>query len=198
MTEEATTPIKRPRGRPRKIRVEPTPISAEQKLQSGMADKPVRRVSKPRPNLPEQISVGQAQPEPQPASQLKYIFAIGRRKRAVARVFLHRDGAGEIEVNGKPADQYFTTAAMREKVREPLNHSPLKTSARVVVKAAGGGLLSQSLAAQLGIARALLKIDPALRPAFRSRGFLTRDPREKERKKPGLKKARRAPQWQKR
>lgn len=182
MTVEIT-PVKRPRGRPRKSPVEGTE-----------APKPVRRVRKPVAHVEEVAST----PAPQPASQLKYIFAIGRRKRAVARVFLHRDGSGEIEINSKPADQYFTTAAMREIVRQPLDHSPLKNSARVAVKAAGGGLLSQALAARLGIARALLKIDPALRPAFRSRGFLTRDPREKERKKPGLKKARRAPQWQKR
>lgn len=191
MTEEVT-PIKRPRGRPRKV---PVQISAEQKLQSGEVTKVVRR---PRmPAVKAEISET-PRPEPQPASQLKYIFAIGRRKRAVARVFLHRDGSGEIEVNGKPADQYFTTAGMREIVRQPLDHSPLKSSARVVVKALGGGLLSQAVATQLGIARALLIVDPALRSAFRSRGYLTRDPREKERKKPGLKKARRAPQWQKR
>lgn len=193
MTEEIT-PVKRPRGRPRKLKV--AEVTEVAKV-AGVTEEP-KVVRRPRKVVVQAEVAEVAQPVSTPASQLKYIFAIGRRKRAVARVFLHRDGAGEIEVNGKPADQYLTTAAMREIVRQPLDHSPLKNSARVVVKAAGGGLLSQALATQLGIARALLIVDPALRPAFRSRGYLTRDPREKERKKPGLKKARRAPQWQKR
>lgn len=133
-----------------------------------------------------------------PASQLAYIFAIGRRKRAVARVFVHKNGKGEIEINGKPLEQYFETAELRNSALQALQHSSFRNSVRISVQLRGGGHRGQAEAINLGIARALLKMDTTLRPNFRARGFLTRDPREKERKKPGLKKARRAPQWQKR
>ena len=79
-----------------------------------------------------------------------------------------------------------------------LLQSPFKHSLRFVIKTNGGGTQGQAYAVRLGITRALVKLDESLRPVFRARGYLTRDPREKERKKPGLKKARRAPQWQKR
>lgn len=136
--------------------------------------------------------------ETRPASEMNYIFAVGRRKRAVARVFVYRAGNGEIIINGKPFDTIITTALLRDIVIAPLSHSPFKNRVRIVVQTRGGGVRGQAEAAQLGITRALLKMDENLRLTFRSRGFLTRDPREKERKKPGLKRARRAPQWQKR
>ena len=133
-----------------------------------------------------------------PVSPLAYIFAVGRRKRAVARIFLYREGKGEIEVNGKPSANYFPSALLCDVAAQSLAHSPFKNSVRVVAKVRGGGIQGQSLAVRLGIANALLKLDATLRPTLRVRGFLTRDPREKERKKPGLKKARRGPQWAKR
>lgn len=136
--------------------------------------------------------------EERPASGIQYVFAVGRRKRAQARVFVYRGGKGEIEINKKPADQYFPSKNMREIAGQALQHSPFKKLVRIVIFTQGGGLRGQAEAVRLGVARALLKMDANLRPTFRALGFLTRDPREKERKKPGLKRARRAPQWQKR
>lgn len=136
--------------------------------------------------------------ETRPASEMNYIFAVGRRKRAVARVFIYRAGNGEIIINGKPFDTIMTTAILRDIVIAPLLHSPFKNRVRIAVQTRGGGVRGQAEAARHGIARGLLKMDENLRATFRARGFLTRDPREKERKKYGLKKARRAPQWQKR
>ena len=157
-----------------------------------MAKTPVKRVRKVAP-----VSVV-APTVAADVTPIKYVFAVGRRKRATARVFIYREGSGEVEVNGRLADQYFRTETQRHIVQEALTQSPFKESVRVAVKIYGGGPTGQAEAVRLGIARALLKLDQTLRPAFRARGYLTRDPREKERKKPGLKRARRAPQWQKR
>lgn len=157
---------------------------------------PVRRVRKPTPEAP--IVAVAAPPPSSHVTPLKYIFAVGRRKRAVARVFLHHEGGGEIVVNKKPLAAYFPIEAWRARIMAPLLQTRYKTSVNINVSVSGGGLHGQAVAVQLGIARALLKLDETLRTVFRARGYLTRDPREKERKKPGLKRARRAPQWQKR
>ncbi len=127
----------------------------------------------------------------------KYVEGIGRRKRAVARVRLV-PGAGVILVNDRPWEQYFPAVALQTPVRAPLLATGNDKTFDVSVHVRGGGVHAQAGAVRLGIARALVTIDPALRAALRSAGHLTRDPREKERKKPGLKRARRAPQWQKR
>lgn len=180
--------VKRPRGRPRKVRIEDVEVSAPAAVRT-----PVKRVRKVAPK-----SVVPPAPPSAPITPIQYVFAVGRRKRAVARVFVYREGGGEIEVNGRPLNQYFGTETLHHIAREALEQSPFKKSVRIVVKIQGGGLAGQAEAVRLGIARALLIWDESLRPAFRARGYLTRDPREKERKKPGLKRARRAPQWQKR
>ena len=129
---------------------------------------------------------------------MDYIFTVGRRKRAVARVFLYKEGKGEIEINKRPLEQYFPTSLLQEAVRASLVHSSMSKSVRIAAFVTGGGMTGQSEAVRLGITRGLLKLDETLRPTFRARGFMTRDPREKERKKPGLKRARRGPQWAKR
>lgn len=196
MIEEATQaqqitvaqPVKRPRGRPRKVKPEGAEVPA-----LGAVKVPAKRVRKvvPKPVLA---------PVPAPAliTTVQYVFAVGRRKRATARIFMYREGGGEIEVNGRPADKYFGTELLRHTARASLEQSPFKKSVRIVVKVQGGGSNGQAEAVRLGITHALLKLDETLRPVFRARGYMTRDPREKERKKPGLKRARRAPQWQKR
>ncbi len=101
-------------------------------------------------------------------------------------------------MNGKPFETYFPVLTQRETVMAPLSVSNNATAYNIEVSASGGGKYGQAQSAQLGIARALLLINPALRASFRVAGLLTRDPRMRERKKYGLKRARRAPQWQKR
>lgn len=128
----------------------------------------------------------------------QYHYGTGRRKRAIARVRVHENGTGVITINEKPNKEYFTTDMMVRTVAQPLNQASLLKEVDVTVKVSGGGLVSQSEAVRLGIARALVSWKPDLRTSLKPLGFLKRDPRKKERKKPGLKKARRAPQFSKR
>jgi small subunit ribosomal protein S9 len=124
-------------------------------------------------------------------------LASGSRKEAVARVQL-RAGSGTITVNGKALDAYFPTAPLQSQVRQPLVATGSDSRYDVVVKVTGGGVSGQAGAVRHGIARALLETDEALRPPLRKGGFLTRDPREKERKKYGRKRARKGFQYSKR
>lgn len=127
----------------------------------------------------------------------RYISAIGRRKTAIARVRLYDDKESHLIVNGKPHTAYLNSAIDVTVVQEALDKTNRRDlSVSVVVK--GGGVHSQAQAIRHGIARALLKLDKDYRLILKPQGWLTRDPREKERKKPGLKRARRAPQWAKR
>jgi small subunit ribosomal protein S9 len=121
----------------------------------------------------------------------------GRRKEAVARVRL-RPGTGQITVNKRLLVDYFPTATHRMIVVEPLKLTDLEETYDVDVTMHGGGVSGQAGALRLGIARALIELDPELRPVLKKAGFLTRDSREKESKKYGLKKARKAPQYSKR
>ena len=124
--------------------------------------------------------------------------ATGRRKEAVARVRLI-PGSGTWTINGRPLDQYFPNKVHQQLVREPLVSVDLDGAYDVVAKITGGGVSGQAGALQLGVARALNEIDAdALRPTLKKAGFLTRDARVKERRKYGLKKARKAPQYSKR
>jgi small subunit ribosomal protein S9 len=123
--------------------------------------------------------------------------AVGRRKKAVARVRLV-PGEGKIVINQREIDSYFGLATLKMTVRQPLNLTNAAGTFDIMVNVAGGGLAGQSGAIRHGISRALCKADPELRGALKKAGFLTRDPRMKERKKYGLKAARRAPQFSKR
>jgi len=127
----------------------------------------------------------------------KYYYGTGRRKTAVARVRLY-PGEGSIIINDKPLEEYFPREVDRLHVREPLRVTEMLNQFNVMVKVRGGGISGQAGAVRHGIARALLAANPDLRPVLRQYGFLTRDPRQKERKKPGLKRARKAPQYTKR
>jgi small subunit ribosomal protein S9 len=127
----------------------------------------------------------------------RYFYGTGRRKTAVARVRLY-PGTGEIIVNEKPVQEYFQREAHLFLVRTPLEVSKMAGQFNVMVKVGGGGQTGQAGAVQHGIARALLEADPELRQTLREHGLLTRDPRMKERKKAGLKRARKAPQYTKR
>ena len=124
-------------------------------------------------------------------------YGTGRRKKSIARVFLV-PGKGEITVNKRSLDDYFGLETLKVIVRQPLVATDTSDKFDVVVTVKGGGYTGQAGAVRHGIARALLKVDAEYRPALKSAGYLTRDPRMKERKKSGLKAARRAPQFSKR
>ena len=129
---------------------------------------------------------------------MDYYEGVGRRKMATARVRLFPGGDGSIVINDRPLDEYFPQGVAVAVLTEPLKATEMESHFNVSVKVRGGGSSGQAGAIQLGIARALLKADPDLRPILRKGGFLTRDARVKERKKPGLKGARKAPQYTKR
>ncbi len=131
------------------------------------------------------------------ADQVPYHYAVGRRKTAVATVRL-TPGSGLIVVNGRPADQYFGRATLEYVVNQPMAEANLAASFNAVVRVKGGGLSGQAGAVRHAIARALVKSDEGLHITMRRAGFLTRDARAKERKKYGLKRARKAPQYTKR
>ncbi len=128
----------------------------------------------------------------------EYYEGLGRRKAATARVRLHVGGSGNFVVNEKPVDEYFPRVGDVQMLVGPLRVAEAEGRFDVTVKVNGGGVSGQRDAVLLGIARALLKVEPELRPVMRKQGFLTRDSRVKERKKPGLKRARKAPQYTKR
>jgi len=128
----------------------------------------------------------------------QYYEGIGRRKTSTARVRLHTDGTGAITVNDKPVEQYFGRQTDAQNVAAPLRLAGVDKRFDVTVKVNGGGDTGQADAAAMGVARALLESDPELKPMLRKAGYLTRDARAKERKKPGLKRARKAPQYTKR
>ena len=123
--------------------------------------------------------------------------AVGRRKEAVTRVFLSR-GEGKITINDKDYKQYFSLVYLQNQVEMPFKAIEGGDKYDVKINAAGGGMKGQAEAAKLGIARALLQINPDFRPALKAAGLLRRDPRSVERKKPGRKKARRSFQFSKR
>lgn len=129
-------------------------------------------------------------------AQVQY-YGTGRRKTSVARVRL-LPGSGNITVNGRDLGEYFDYETLRVVVKEPLTITDGLDKYDVIVNVNGGGYTGQAGAIRHGISRALLQADSELRPALKAAGFLTRDPRMVERKKPGLKKARRAPQFSKR
>lgn len=126
-----------------------------------------------------------------------YFYANGKRKTSVARVRLYENGKGEIIVNNKPINDYFF-GELIPSVKAPLRIANALKLFDITVLVKGGGVSSQADAVRHGISKGLLEYDPDLRPELKKAGLLTRDSRVKERKKPGLKRARRAPQWAKR
>ena len=126
-----------------------------------------------------------------------YYYATGRRKEAVARVRLFA-GAGAIIVNGKPYEDVFTRAVWRQSIDEPFEVVGMRGKFNAQIRCAGGGVTGWADAIRLGIARALIEADDSQRKRLKDAGLLTRDARIKERKKPGLKRARKAPQYTKR
>ena len=130
-------------------------------------------------------------------SKNPYFYGTGRKKHSVARVRVYR-GSGKITVNGRDIDDYFGLETLKLIVRQPLNLVGAAEQFDIVCTVAGGGVSGQAGAIRHGLSRALLQYNAELRPQLKAAGFLTRDPRMKERKKYGLKAARRAPQFSKR
>ena len=128
---------------------------------------------------------------------MEVINALGRRKAAIARVYV-KEGSGKIVINKREIETYFPSSLLQYVVKQPLNKLGVTELYDININLQGGGFKGQSEAARLGIARALVKIKPEDKPALRSEGFMTRDPREVERKKPGRPKARKRFQFSKR
>ena len=131
-------------------------------------------------------------------SKKPYHYGTGRRKSSVARVHLFPNGTGSITINGRDIDDYFGLETLKLIVRQPLDTTDLLGKVDIVATVTGGGVTGQAGAIRHGISRALLEMNAEYRPALKAAGFMTRDPRMKERKKYGLKAARRAPQFSKR
>ncbi len=131
-------------------------------------------------------------------SKKPYHYGTGRRKSSVARVHLFPNGTGSITINGRDIDDYFGLDTLKLVVRQPLEATELTGKVDIVATVSGGGVTGQAGAMRHGISRALLEMNAEYRPTLKAAGFLTRDPRMKERKKYGLKAARRAPQFSKR
>ena len=131
-------------------------------------------------------------------SKRKYFYGTGRRKSSVARVRVYENGTGNITINGRDIDNYFGLDTLKMVVRQPLEATGNTGKMDIVATVTGGGISGQAGALRHGISRALLQVSEENRPILKKAGFLTRDPRMKERKKYGLKAARRAPQFSKR
>ena len=131
-------------------------------------------------------------------SKKKYYYGTGRRKSSVARVRVYENGTGSIIINGRDINDYFGLETLKLIVNQPLLATDMVGKLDIVVTVAGGGVSGQAGAIRHGISRALLELNPEVRATLKAAGFLTRDPRMKERKKYGLKAARRAPQFSKR
>ncbi len=157
-----------------------------------------KKTTKKKPAVVKKEKSAEVQPEPKAAVSTKYLFAIGRRKTAVARIKFSSDGKGLLTVNGRQFTDYFPTETLQKAVSDPLTLLGQEKVVDIAALVSGGGIRSQSGAMALGIARALVMRDPAAKTVLKKHGLMTRDARKKERKKPGLKRARRAPQWQKR
>jgi small subunit ribosomal protein S9 len=183
--------------------VAPGPEGTETDIEQLLAEQPAAPVEYAPDEAPE------FQPEPEEAkpqtvartpielaAEARY-SATGKRKTSVARVIL-KPGKGEYTINGRPLDSYFPRPTLRHTARQPLETAGYQESMDVVAKIHGGGVSAQADALRHGIARALIEVDPQLRTDLKRRGFLTRDARAKERKKAGLKKARKRPQFSKR
>lgn len=127
-----------------------------------------------------------------------YFYGTGRRKCSVSRVRVYPNGSGNITINGRDIEEYFGLDTLKLIVRQPLNLTETANAFDIICTVKGGGVTGQAGAIRHGISRALLQFNEELRPVLKKAGFLTRDPRMTERKKYGLKKARRAPQFSKR
>ncbi len=172
---------------------------ALKKIKKTLTVKKVKKVAVKRiVPLVKRVAVEKIEKPPEQKIKIDYIFAVGRRKASIARVRYFKKGNGEITVNGKDYKKYFTYFEYQNNVTEPLYMTGTFGNGNFSIKVTGGGIKGQAESIRLGISRILVKIDSKFKSILKTKKLLTRDPRVKERKKYGLKKARRAPQWQKR
>ena len=171
--------------------VKPATVEPAQPSEAPAATEPAVSQPPAQPKAAEKSARKEVAPKP------PVYWGTGRRKEAIARVRL-LEGLGTILVNGRPFDQYFPRESLRLAVRQPLLVTHQLGKHNVLARLEGGGLTGQAGALCLGIARALVRFDPGLRISLRAAGLLTRDPRQKERKKYGQKGARKRFQWTKR
>jgi len=155
----------------------------------------VEPISKPAPIVTEAAVLAV---ETDGKKKSDYLFGLGRRKSATAQVRVYKKGTGVATVNSKELKVYFPLAAQQELASSPLKIVGQVEKLDVVVKVSGGGFMAQAEAVRHGLSRALLLLNQNFKKPLKRAGFLTRDSRKKERKKPGLKRARKAPQWAKR
>ena len=185
----------------KKVKV-PKPVGPGSRSQGDLGTKKVAVESEPRPEREEPLEAAEGlaevlDEEKDSKKPDRYMEGIGRRKTAIARVRLFTK-AGDFVVNNKPHAEYFPTLELQSIAEDALQKMKLFGRFRVSVKVSGGGIHSQAEALRHGLARALVEFNPDFRKRLKRAGYLKRDPRAKERKKPGLKRARRAPQWAKR
>ena len=145
----------------------------------------------------KRISNKKTKPKSKP-KKARFFEAVGRRKTAIAQIRIYQGDGKEFLVNSKPLDKYFPSLELKQTAASPLEKADCLDKFNVSVKVSGGGLSSQAEAIRHGVSRALTKFDPEHHKNLKKAGFLTRDSRMRERKKFGLRRARRAPQWSKR
>jgi len=146
----------------------------------------------------EAVPVVEIEADDKSGSKKTYLYAVGRRKESIAQVRLIKNGSGKVIVNGRELANYFGSPLLQEIVTAALKVVGQDDKLDISAQVSGGGLTGQAESIRMGVSRALLLLNPVFRKSLRRHGYLTRDSRMKERKKPGLKRARRAPQWQKR
>lgn len=179
---------------------ERTKKPAKKRVPKPKSKLPVKKTSARKRALAPAVVSAVETPRQKPVKTVHrtYTFAVGRRKSAIARVRFIPKGTNRFTINGREVDNYFPTFELRKIARDAIELTKYGDGADLSVRVHGGGIHGQAEAVRLGISRAFVKLSPDLRTTLKRAGFLTRDPRVKERKKYGLKRARRAPQWQKR
>lgn len=170
------------------------PKKEVKKKVSPKKDEPVLKVE----TAEEAVPVVEIETEDKGGSRKTYLYAVGRRKESIAQVRLIKNGSGKVSINGRELTNYFGSPLLQEIVTAALKVVGQDDKLDISANVSGGGLTGQAEAIRMGVSRALLLLNPVFRKSLRRHGYLTRDSRMKERKKPGLKRARRAPQWQKR
>lgn len=172
-------------------------MTKQKKTESSLADKTKTVRKRGRPRKKEMVKEEQPQPEKIKTVKKEYFYAVGRRKESVARIRYYPKDQREIMVNNKKLEEYIPHSTLQKIVITPFEVAAIN-SGKITIRVTGGGKRGQAESIRLGIARALVKFDPSLRKILKRTGLLKRDARIKERKKYGLKRARRAPQWSKR
>lgn len=178
---------------------EPKVETAEAKVKAPRAPRAKKAVVAKEPKEAKTAAVATEVTKTEKATTKgEYIFGLGRRKTSIARVRLYKTGTGKATVNDKPLEVYFPVQELQVMISNVLDVVGLQGAVDIIAEAEGGGIHGQAESVRLGLSRALIILNPTYRKTLKKLGCLTRDPRAKERKKFGLKKARRAPQWSKR